>query len=73
MTPAQCCAARAVLEWSELKLANRALVSILAVRGYEAGWPVIRQSTIDVIQRTFEGAGVTFIEPKGHPPCIRLR
>jgi transcriptional regulator with XRE-family HTH domain len=60
MTPAQCRAARGLLDWSQQQLADAARVSNATIRNYEAGKTTPQNSTIDVMRRAMEGAGVIF-------------
>jgi transcriptional regulator with XRE-family HTH domain len=61
--PAQCRAARALLDWSQQQLADAARVGIVTVRTFESGQSQPRNSTLDVMQRALEAAGVVFLEP----------
>jgi transcriptional regulator with XRE-family HTH domain len=69
----QCRAARALLDWSQSELADKAGVGIVTVRQLEAGAHKPRRATLDVIQRALEDAGVEFIEENGGGPGVRLR
>jgi hypothetical protein len=73
ITPAQCRAARGLLDWSQLELARRAQVGIVTVHQVEAGLSQPRRATLEVIRRAFESAGVEFIEENGGGPGVRLR
>jgi predicted transcriptional regulator len=73
MTPAQCRAARGLLDWTQQELAHRAGVGIVTVRQVEAGTTEPRRATIDVIQRALTTAGVQFIDENGGGPGVRLR
>jgi transcriptional regulator with XRE-family HTH domain len=72
-TPAQCRAARALLDWSQLDLANHAAVGIVTVHQLEAGISQPRRATLYVIRRALEAAGVEFIDENGGGPGVRLR
>jgi len=67
LTPAQCRAARGLLDWTQQHLADQARVGVVTIRLLEAG------QTLDVIQRAFESAGVELIDPNGGGPGVRLR
>ncbi len=69
----QCRAARALLNWSQQELADRAGVGIVTVRQLEAGNTQPRRATLDVIRRALESAGVEFIDENGGGPGVRLR
>jgi transcriptional regulator with XRE-family HTH domain len=71
--PAQCRAARALLEWSQQDLADKAGVGIVTVHQLEAGLSQPRRATLDVIRRALEEAGIEFIDENGGGPGVRLR
>jgi transcriptional regulator with XRE-family HTH domain len=73
ITPAQCRAARALLEWSQQDLATYAAVGIVTVHQLEAGLSQPRRATLDVIRRALEAGGVEFIDENGGGPGVRLR
>jgi transcriptional regulator with XRE-family HTH domain len=70
MTPAQCRAARALLDWNQDKLAEAAQVSVVTVRNYENGKITPHRATLDVMRRALEAAGVEFTN--GDRPGVRL-
>jgi predicted transcriptional regulator len=73
LTSEQCRAARALLDWSQGDLAEKAGVGIVTVRQLEAGTHEPRRATLDVIRRALETAGVVFIDENGGGPGVRLR
>ena len=73
ITPEQCRAARGLLTWSQLDLAQKARVGVVTVHQLESGISQPRQATLDVIRRAFEVAGVEFIDENGGGPGVRLR
>lgn len=73
MTPSQCRAARALLDWSQQQLADAARVGVVTVRQFEASAAKPRNSTLDVLYRALESAGVQFIAANGGGPGVRLR
>ena len=73
LTPAQCRAARGLIDWSQLELAQRAAVGIVTIRQLEAGVHAPRRSTLDVVRRALEAAGVEFIDENGGGVGVRLR
>jgi transcriptional regulator with XRE-family HTH domain len=73
ITPAQCRAARALLEWSQAELARRAQVGVVTVHQLESRISEPRPATLDVIRRALEAAGVVFIDENGGGPGVRLR
>jgi hypothetical protein len=68
----QCFLARTVLGWSGRKLAKVAGVSAHTVANFERG-DALKTSTVEVIQRTLEKAGIIFIDAKDGGPGARLR
>lgn len=73
VTPAQCRAARALLDWSQEVLASRAGIGIVTVRQIEAGVTEPRRATLVVLRQAFESAGVEFIPENGGGPGVRLK
>ncbi|EME69052.1 hypothetical protein H261_15365 [Paramagnetospirillum caucaseum] len=53
-------AARALLGWSQQDLADRAIISVNALRRLEAEQVDPRLSTISAIKAALEGAGIEF-------------
>ena len=73
LTPEQCSAARALLAWSQVELAEKAQVAVVTVHQLEAGSGQPRRSTLDVIRRAFEAAGIEFIDQeKAAGPVVRV-
>ena len=73
ITPAQCRAGRGLLAWSQQELANAAGVGVVTVHQLEAGTSEPRRSTLEVVRRAFEAAGVVFIDENGGGAGVRLR
>jgi transcriptional regulator with XRE-family HTH domain len=73
ITAEQCRAARGLLGWRQDDLARKANVGIVTVHQLEAGISSPRHSTLEVIRRALEAAGVEFIEENGGGPGVRLR
>jgi transcriptional regulator with XRE-family HTH domain len=73
LTPAQCRAARGLLDWTQQQLADEARVGVVTIRQLEAGGTAPRRATLDVIQRALERAGVQLIKENGGGPGVRLR
>jgi len=71
ITPAQCRAARALLDWSQSDLAERAGVTLATVQNFETGRHSPYQRTLDKLAATFAQAGVTFTN--GDEPGVKLR
>jgi len=72
ITPAQCRAARGLLDWTQQQLADAAGVGVVTIRQLEADLVKPRHATMVVIQRAFEAAGVAFIRPNGGGAGVRL-
>jgi hypothetical protein len=70
MIPAQCRAARGLLNWDQGRIAVAARVDVEIVHAFEDERPVQRAMS-DAIQRAFERAGIEFTN--GGAPGVRLR
>ncbi|MEN2980967.1 helix-turn-helix transcriptional regulator [Tistrella bauzanensis] len=60
LTPAKCRAARALLDWSQQKLAEEAGVGSVTVRQFEGHAAKPRRATMEVLVRAFVNAGIRF-------------
>jgi transcriptional regulator with XRE-family HTH domain len=69
----QCRAARGLLGWTQNELAEKSGVGVVTVHQLEAQTSEPRRSTLEVIRRAFEAAGVEFIDENGGGPGVRLR
>ena len=72
MTPAQCRAARALINWSTQQLASQAEVGVNTVNRFEGGQDA-RMSSVDKIRAALETAGIAFIQRNGGGSGVRLR
>jgi transcriptional regulator with XRE-family HTH domain len=72
-SPAQCRAARGLLDWSQQDLASQAGVGVVTVRQVENGSTEPRRATLAVVRQAFDRAGVEFIDENGGGPGVRLR
>jgi DNA-binding transcriptional regulator YiaG len=65
MTPEQCRAARAWLNWSQDALAKAASVGVSTVRDFEAGRREPTRNNLTAMKAVLETGGISFIdEPK---------
>jgi DNA-binding XRE family transcriptional regulator len=71
ISPEQCRAARALLNWTQSDLAERVSISAVSIRAFEKGGEM-RDSNLKLIRMTFEAAGVTFIPENGGGAGVRL-
>jgi transcriptional regulator with XRE-family HTH domain len=71
ITPDQCRAARALLDWSREQLAEASKVAHRTIVDFERGARAPRNATLDVLHRTFEAAGVQFIPENGGGAGVR--
>ena len=73
MTPAQCRAARALLDWSQQRLADEATIGNATIRNFESGKSAPQNATLQVLRSAMETAGVIFVAENGEGPGVRLR
>jgi len=73
MTPAQCRAARALLEINQSELARAAGLGLSTIVDFEKGRRQVSQEAIDAIRAAFEEAGIDLIDENGGGEGIRLR
>ena len=69
MTPAQCRAARAVIDMTQAELTGHAVVSMSSITDYETGVGMPEPRDLEEIQSALEWAGVEFT--KGNPGVRR--
>ncbi|MGJ4855540.1 helix-turn-helix domain-containing protein [Labrys sp. La1] len=63
ITPAQIRAARALVGWKQIELAEASGVSEISIKNIERGVTDAKASTLAAIQDAFRAAGVVFLEP----------
>ena len=73
MTPAQCRAARAILNVDQFEVAERAGIARATVIDFEKGDRTPRPATVAAIRKVLESAGVEFIAENGGGAGVRLR
>jgi transcriptional regulator with XRE-family HTH domain len=71
MTPAQCRAARGLLNWTQERLAKPAGVSIVTVRNFENEKSGSQRASVAAIRSALEAAGVAFTN--GGEPGVKLK
>ena len=72
--PAQLRAARSLLGWSQLKLANEAGLAVSTIKRMEGSAGPTRGTAHNVwkVERTLGEAGITLIDANGGGPGVRL-
>jgi transcriptional regulator with XRE-family HTH domain len=73
MTPAQCRAARGLLDWTQSRLADVAKVAVSTVASFERNWKAPTPETIQAMQHALEAAGVEFIPENGSGAGVRMK
>jgi len=75
LTSAQIRAARALIRWSALELAERSGVGVTTIRRAELTVSETKLTRVNdqAIRRTLEEAGIDFIDADGGGPGVRLR
>jgi transcriptional regulator with XRE-family HTH domain len=73
MTPAQCRAARALLNMTQLQLAEAAQLGLSTVVDFEKDRRQVSESAIQAIRLALEAAGIEFLPEDGGGEGLRLR
>jgi hypothetical protein len=75
LTSAQIRAARALIRWSALQLAEKTAVGVTTIRRAEltASETKLTRVNDQAIRRVLEAAGVKFIDENGGGPGVRLK
>jgi DNA-binding transcriptional regulator YiaG len=73
ISPAQCRAARSLLDCDQGKLAESAGLGLSTVVDFERERRVVSGKAISAIRAALESAGVIFIAENGGGPGVRLR
>ena len=73
ITPEQCRAARALLNWSQPDLAEAVGIARETIAHFERGARVPHPNNLSDIRAALEAAGVEFIPANGGGPGVRLR
>jgi transcriptional regulator with XRE-family HTH domain len=75
ITPHQCRAARAMVQWTQDELAEKANIGVVSVRRFEQGKAEPYQGTQRLLRQELEKAGVRFLGDYGvefRPAELRL-
>ena len=73
MTPSQCRAARALLDWTQPKLAASASLGLSTVVDFERARRAVSEEAAQSIRAALETAGVEFIPENGGGQGVRLK
>ncbi|TIL94513.1 MAG: helix-turn-helix transcriptional regulator [Mesorhizobium sp.] len=73
LTPAQCRAARGLVDWSQAKLADSAKVATKTLADFERGKRTPYDRTLEDVKAALESAGVEFIPENGGGAGVRLK
>ncbi len=73
MTPAQCRAARGLLDWTQAKLAEAAGLAVSTVVRFERSGRAGPTGAVQAMQLAFEAASVEFIAENGGGSGVRLK
>jgi predicted transcriptional regulator len=73
LSPAQCRAARALLEITQTQLAASAGLGLSTVVDFEKGRRQVSPESVETIRRALVRADVEFIDENGGGPGVRLR
>ena len=73
ITPAQCRAARALIEWTQPRLAEAAGFGLSTVVGFENNRREVSNEAIEAFGAALEAAGIIFVAENGDGPGVRLR
>ena len=73
LTPAQCRAARGLLDWTQERLAEQAGLARSTVREFENGRHELHRASAAQIVAALEGAGALLIPADELGPGVRLR
>ncbi|WP_376097543.1 helix-turn-helix transcriptional regulator [Roseomonas sp. CCTCC AB2023176] len=73
LTPGQCRAARALLDWTQDELARRAEVSRGTIQGFEGGQHALHRSSAAAMRRALEVGGALLLDADADGgPGVRL-
>ncbi len=73
ITPAQCRAARAILDMTQSQLANSAALGLSTIVDFERERRYVSEHAVIAMRRALERAGVEFIRQDGGGAGVRLK
>jgi hypothetical protein len=73
ISPAQCRAARGLIDMGQAELTRRAVVRRDAIADLENGSRTLSPDNVAAIRAALAAAGVIFIDENGEGPGVRLR
>ncbi|MFD1982461.1 helix-turn-helix domain-containing protein [Mesorhizobium newzealandense] len=73
ISPSQCRAARALLDWSQAQLSAASKVATKTLADFERSKRTPYDRTLADVRAALEAAGVIFVEENGEGPGVRLR
>jgi len=73
MTPAQCRAARALINWTQPQLAEAACLGLSTIVDFERERRRVSADAIVAMQSALEKAGVILVAENGEGPGVRLK
>jgi transcriptional regulator with XRE-family HTH domain len=71
ISAAQCRAARALINWSQDRLAEKARVGVTTIREFENDKTSPHRATLEMLRQALEKAGVEFTN--GDEPGVKLK
>lgn len=73
ISPAQCRAARGLVDWPASKLSRRSAVKTYDIRQFERGSIELQERENAAVRAVLEGAGIEFIDENGGGAGVRFR
>ena len=73
LSPAQCRAARALLDWTQPELAQASSLGLSTVVDFERERRSVSPQAVNAMRAALEAAGVEFIAENGGGPGVRLK
>lgn len=73
ITASQCRAARALVDWTQPRLAEASNLGLSTVVDFERGRRAVSADAVAALAGALESAGVIFVPENGEGPGVRLR